>query len=213
MGLPKLLTYTGLFLGTCGLLLQFALTIPAYLAAGRWLPDALITFFTFYTILSNLALVLIYVSEVNRANWLKVFRLPLTRAMMVAVMILVCGFYHVLLSGLWAPQGLFKVADVTLHYVTPAFYLAWWIVAQRHGGLVYADIPFMLLPTLVYFLWVLLRGAIVTEYPYPILEAHTLGYGQVVINAIFVAAFLAVVSMLTIFADKALARRKQPVSG
>lgn len=209
----RLLTLVGLLIGASGLLLQAGLTIPAYLGAGRWLPDALITFFTFYTILSNLTLVLIYLSELHPAGWLRVFRHPVVRGMMVAVMLLVCGFYHQLLAGLWSPEGAFRVADVTLHYVTPVYYLVWWLAAQRHGELGYGDIAFMLVPTFIYFLWVLLRGAVVAEYPYPILEANTLGYGQVAVNALFVAAFLATMSLLVVAADRALARRRGGVDG
>jgi hypothetical protein len=208
IGAPKLLTYLGLLVGAFGLLLQFAISIPSYLAAGRWLPDALITFFSFYTILTNIALVLVYLSQVTAIGWLRPLRHPVARAMMVAVMVLVCGFYHLLLADLWDPQGLFLVADITLHYVTPVLYLAWWLVAQRHGGVGYGDIPMMLLPTLVYFVWVLARGAVVSEYPYPILAVNELGYGAVVVNALFVAAFLAVVSMLVIALDRQLARRQ-----
>jgi len=205
LGLPKLLTYLGLLAGAFGLVLQFAISIPSYLAAGRWLPDALIAFFSFYTILTNIALVLVYLSQVTAIGWLRPFRHPVPRAMMVAVMVLVGGFYHLLLADLWDPQGLFRVADVTLHYVTPALYLVWWLFAQRHGGTGYNDIPAMLLPTLVYFLWVLARGAVVGEYPYPILAVNELGYGTVLVNALFVACFLAVASMLVIAIDRLLA--------
>ncbi|KKB10496.1 hypothetical protein VE25_17285 [Devosia geojensis] len=208
IGVPKLLTYLGLLVGAFGLVLQFAISIPSYLAAGRWLPDALITFFSFYTILTNIALVLIYLSQVTAIGWLRPFRSPVVRAMMVAVMVLVCGFYHLLLADLWDPEGLFRVADVTLHYVTPILYLVWWLFAHRHGELGYTDIPAMLLPTLVYFLWVLARGAVVGEYPYPVLAANELGYGAVVVNALFIAAFLAVGSMLVIAVDRLLAGRQ-----
>lgn len=208
MSTPKLLTYLGFLVGAFGLLLQFTISIPAYLAAGRWLPDALVTFFSFYTILTNIALVLVYLSQLTTMGWLRIFRNRVTRAMMVAVMALVSGFYHLLLADLWDPQGLFRVADVTLHYVTPALYLVWWLLTQRHGGLGYNDIPAMLLPTIVYFLWVLVRGAVVVEYPYPILAANELGYGTVVVNALFVTAFLAVALMVVVAVDRLLARRE-----
>ncbi len=40
----------------------------------------------------------------------------------------------------------------------------------------------------------MIRGAIVSEYPYPILEAHKLGYGQVAINIVAVLAGVTVLA-------------------
>jgi hypothetical protein len=204
----RLPTALGLAIGVAALVLQFGLTVPAFLSAGRWLPDALITFFSFYTILTNLVLVLIYLSALTAAPWLDIFRHPVTRAMMVAVMALVCGFYHLLLSGLWQPEGLFRIADVTLHYITPIVYALWWLFVSPHGGLRWLDIGVMLVPTLVYFFYILVRGVIVSEYPYPILEANNLGYGAVFINALVVAAVLAVLCSLVVALDHLLARRR-----
>ena len=69
----------------------------------------------------------------------------------------------------------------------------------------------MLLPTLVYFIYAMARGAWVAEYPYPILNAVDLGYYQVAINALYMTAFLAVLSLLVIGADKYLARHFRTV--
>jgi hypothetical protein len=204
----RLPTVLGLVIGAAAIALQFYLSMTAYLGAGRWLPDALITFFSFYTILTNLTLVLIYLSELTTTAWLAIFRHPVTRAMMVGVMLLVMGFYHLLLSGLWAPEGLLRIADVTLHYITPIVYVIWWTFVAPHGGLAWREIGIMIVPTLVYFGYILARGAIVSEYPYPILEANTLGYGTVFINAVVVAAVLAVLFALVIALDGLLARRK-----
>lgn len=204
----RLPTALGLVIGLAGLVLQFGLTVPAFLAAGRWLPDALITFFSFYTILTNLVLVLIYLSALTTSPWLGLFRHPLTRAMMVAVMALVCGFYHLLLSGLYQFDGLLHVANVTLHYITPSVYALWWLFVSPHGGLRWLDIGVMLVPTLAYFFYILARGAIVSEYPYPILEVNNLGYGAVFLNALAVAAVLALLCFIVVTLDHLLAQRR-----
>lgn len=201
------LALIGFLVGSAALILQFSLTIPASMANGASLPAALVRFFSFYTILTNLTLVLIYLSELVKWRWLGWFRSPITRGMMVGVMILVMAFYHVLLSGLWVPEGLFKVADVTLHYVTPVLFALWWLTAQRHGALRWAAVPLMLLPSLIYIVYIMVRGAMIAEYPYPILEAHKLGYGTVAINILAVAVALAVLFALVTALDLLLARR------
>ncbi|WIJ26704.1 Pr6Pr family membrane protein [Devosia sp. RR2S18] len=201
----------GLVIGAAALVLQFMLSVPAT-ADSRGLPFALLSFFSFFTILSNLTLVLIYLSELTSHRWLEWFRHPVTRAMMVAVMGLVTIFYHLLLSGLWQPEGLYLIADRLLHYATTLIYWLWWWRFVPHGRVDWRDLPTMLLPTLVYFGYILLRGAFLNEYPYPILEVGRLGYATVLLNGLIVALGLAVLCAVTIAFDKLLARKPRTVS-
>jgi hypothetical protein len=120
------------------------------------------------------------------------------------------GFYHFLLAASWSPQGWFKVADVALHYVTPVFYVAWWVLFMHHGRLKWGDIPRMLLPPTLYLIYVMIRGAIISEYPYPILEANTLGYGAVAINVLVVLVVLTALCAITVAVDRALTRVDMP---
>jgi hypothetical protein len=203
-------TWIGLLGGAAGLVLQFSLSIPLRMSTGDNIGGALIYFFTFYTILTNIMLVLIYASDLWPRESLRWWRSPVTRAMMAAVMILVCLFYHFFLASTWNPQGWFKVADVTLHYVTPIFYVLWWLLFQWHGKLKFGDIPIMLLPSTVWLIYAMIRGAIVTEYPYPILEAHKLGYGQVAINVVAVLAGVTLLCAVIIAIDRALTRVDMP---
>jgi hypothetical protein len=186
MPLRRSAVIAGFAIGSAALILQFALTIPLRISNGDTLIGALIFYFTFFTILTNLALVLIYLSELVSARWLGWFRSSTTRGMMVGAITLVMMFYHFVLAGIWDPEGWFKVADVTLHYVTPIYYALWWLLFQPHGGLGMRDLPAMSLPPVVYLAWALLRGALINEYPYPILEANKLGYPQVALNVALV---------------------------
>jgi hypothetical protein len=203
-------TWIGLLVGLAALVLQISITIPARLATGDNLLGTLIFFFTFFTILTNIMLVLIYASELWPREALRWWRSPVTRGILTAAMILVCLFYHFFLAATWDPQGWPKVADVSLHYVTPIFYVAWWVLFAWHGKLKFGDIPLMLLPPAIWLVWTMLRGAVVNEYPYPILEAHKLGYGQVTINILAVLVGLAVLCAIVVAIDKALARVDMP---
>ena len=203
-------SWIGLIFGLAALILQISLSIPLRMSNGDNIFGALVYFFTFYTILTNLMLVLIYASDLWPREALGWWRSPVTRGMMAAVMILVCLFYHFFLAGTWNPQGWFKVADVTLHYVTPIFYVAWWVIFQWHGKLKFGDVPVMLLPSTIWLIYAMIRGAIVTEYPYPILEAHKLGYGQVAINIIAVLVGVTLLCAIIVAIDKALTRVDMP---
>lgn len=208
--MKRVATWIGLGVGLAALLLQFGLTIPARIGSGDNVFGALIFFFTFYTILTNLMLVLIYASDLWPRQSLSWWRSPVTRGMMAAAIVLVMGFYHFLLAGTWNPEGWFKVADVALHYVTPVFYVAWWVLFTWHGKLKFSHIPLMLLPSTIWLVFAMVRGAIVTEYPYPILEAHILGYPQVALNVAVVLVAVTVLCAIVVAIDRALTRVDMP---
>ena len=204
----RLLTLLGFLAGLAALILQFSLTIPARLGNGDNLLNALVFFFTFFTILTNLMLVLIYLSKLTAGRWLDWWRNPATRGMMFGAIALVMGFYHFILAATWNPEGWFKVADVMLHYVTPCLYILWWLLFQEKGRLRLADLGWMVLPPAVWLAWAMLRGAVLSEYPYPILEAHKLGYPAVAVNILVVLAVLIVLFAATVALDRLLARRR-----
>ena len=156
----SLATGLGLLLGGGALVLQFWLSMSARLGQGHDLLNALLWFFTYFTILTNLMLVLIYLSALSSARWLGWWRSPVTRGMMAAAMTLVMGFYHFVLAATWQPQGLFHLADVLLHYATPLVYLGWWLAFQAKGRLRLSDIGWMLLPPLGWLAWTMARGAV-----------------------------------------------------
>lgn len=208
--MKQIATWVGLGLGVLALVLQFGLTITLRLGNGDTIFGAVVFFFTFFTILTNLALVLIYASELWPRQALSWFRSPVTRGMMAAAITLVMAFYHLILAETWDPQGLALVCDIALHYLTPIYYVLWWILFMRHGTLKLSDIPAMLLPPTVYLVYAMIRGAIVGEYPYPILEAQRLGYGQVAINVLMVLVALTVLCAIVVAIDRALTRIDLP---
>jgi hypothetical protein len=206
----RIATIAGLLVGAAALVLQFALTIPARLEAGDMIFGAVIFYFTFFTILTNLALVLIYAAELWPQAGLSWFRRPVTRGMLAAAIVLVALFYHFVLAATWQPVGLWAVADGLLHYVTPIFYVLWWALFVRHGLLKWSDVPSMLVPPIIYLVYAMIRGALMGEYPYPILEANRLGYGQVAINVFLVLIGLSVLCLIVVAADRLLTRAPLP---
>lgn len=204
-----LLTWLGLLFGAAGLALQFWLSLQLGLASGRDLPGFLGHFFAFYTILTNIILVLIYLSELLPTPRLALFRGPVLRGMMAANIALVGLYVYFVLRHFNVLEGLNQLADTVLHYLCPTLYLLWWVTAQKHGALRWAHLPTMLLPTLVYFIYVMARGVWVQQYPYPMLNALELGYPQVLVNAALMTVTLTVLCLLTIALDGLLARQSR----
>jgi hypothetical protein len=209
MDLRRPAALLGFVIGLGALALQFGLTVPLRMEAGHDLIEALVFFFSFFTILTNLMLVLVYLSELTAGGWLGWFRSPATRATMAAAIVLVMGFYHLLLAQLWVPEGLFLVADLVLHYVTPVYYVVWWLCFQPHGALRLRHLPLMLLPPAIYLVYIMVRGAVILEYPYPILDAYRLGYAQVALNVAMVLVGLLLLCALLIAADRLLGRARR----
>jgi hypothetical protein len=206
-----LLTWLGLLFGAAGLLLEFTISMQSMLGSGRDLFGSLGHFFSFYTILTNIVLVLIYLSEILPSAGLALFRHPVVRGMMAANIALVSLYVFFVLRFLTSLEDLFLLADRLLHYLCPVLYLLWWLVTQKHGRLRWGDLPVMLAPTLVYFVYAMARGAWVQEYPYPILNAIKLGYAQVALNAVYMTAALAVLTLIVIALDRLLGKSRTAV--
>lgn len=217
MRVRRLAASLGLAIGLVGLGIDWSVVFPSVTAvsptnpvARSWL-DAFFYFWVFFTHLTNLGLVLIYLAELAPWRWLGVFRTPLARASMVANITLVMLFFHFMLAPTYQFTGALAVGNVILHYVAPLCYLAWWAALASHGTLRLSSIPAMLAPGLIYLVVVMLRGAVTNEYPYGILDAYHYGYGQVAIGAGIVIACVAIFSVLVVLVDRPLARLASPV--
>ncbi|ARS27389.1 Pr6Pr family membrane protein [Sphingomonas sp. KC8] len=204
--LGVLLAWAGFGFGLVALVLQFSLTVPQAMVNGRSLAGAIEYYFSFFTILSNAALVLVHLASASGAPSLARLRRPVVRAGMTGVMLFVCAFYHFVLASTWAPQGWFAVADVALHYAAPLFYAGWWLRFAPHGGVTMRRIPVIAAWPFAYALYALARGEVVRAYPYPVLDAAVLGYGRVAANIAGLLIVFAALCAGVILIDRLLAR-------
>jgi hypothetical protein len=202
----KPFAYAGLLIGLSGLILQFIISMSAYADQGLDPAFSIIRFFSYFTILTNILLVLVYAGAVVRGQaWLSFFRRPVTRATAAASIILVGAFYHLFLAGIWDPQGLFWLCDFLLHTVTPVIFVIWYAIWNRTGTLRWRQLPTMLVYPVAYVIWVMIRGPFAGEYPYPSLDVDVLGYGTVAFNiAMLLIAYL-LLSAIMILIDRAVA--------
>lgn len=201
-------------IGVVGLAIDGWIIFPSVMAisaenpVARSLPDAFIYFWTFFTHLTNLGLILVYLAVLTGWGWLDWFRKPATQALMGGFITLVMVFYHFMLAPTLVMEGALGVATILLHYVTPVLYLLWWALFAPHGSLRYRQIPLMLLPGILYVAWVLLRGLVVREYPYEILNADRAGYGGVTIGVVIIMVAVTIFCLVLVSADRLFARRK-----
>lgn len=185
------------------------MTVSAQNAVARSLPDALVYFWTYFTHLTNLGLVLVYLSELTGWGWLGWFRRATTQALMAGFITLVMVFYHFMLAPYYQMEGALAVATFLLHYVTPIAYLVWWAAFTRHGSLKFRDIPWMLVPGMIYVGWVLIRGLWAREYPYDILNPDKFGYGGVAIGVGVIFAAVTIFCCALVFFDRLLGKKRE----
>ena len=199
--MARLLQWIGFLAGLGGLVLQFSLTLPAAIEAGRSLAGSIVFFFSFFTVLTNILVMLAHAAGLGlTGNRLAFLQRPLVRAGLVPAIALVGLVYFFVLSALWQPEGWWRVADTTLHYVTPVIYTAWWLIAGRDGTSRWRS-PFLwLVWPLTYLAYALARAPIAGEVPYPFLDYMQNGWQQVAgaiggLLILFIGLGLAVVAL------------------
>jgi len=206
MTLTKTLAWTGFIIGISMLALQFTITIPARMAIGDTFLQAAIFFLSFFTILSNIAACLVHLATIRSMAWLAWFDHQVTRAMMAAIIFLVMATYHFILAPVWEPEGLFKVADIGLHYVTPIIYLAMWMSWPRRTRLPWFSALFMMIPSALYLVYAMTRGALTGKYPYFFLDPAQQGYPLVAMNIAALLIVLLALSSAALAIDRARVR-------
>lgn len=202
--------------GLAGLAINASSVFPSMMTVSetnpvaRSFPDVFTYFWTYFTHLTNLGLVLVYLSELTGWRWLAWFRQPRTQALMAGFITLVMVFYHFMLAPYYQLEGSLGVGSYLLHYVTPIAYLIWWTLFARHGSLKFSDIPMMWVPGLVYVAWVLLRGGLwAHEYPYDILDPDKMGYGGVAVGVAVIFISVSLFCAALVWFDGFLGRRRQ----
>ena len=174
--------------------------------AGHGLAEALIFYFSFFTILTNIGAMLTYAARLFPGN-LAFFAKSLARAT-IAVCITIVGLvYATVLARIWAPEGLYWLCDVLLHYAAPVIYVLWWALSGRDGVLSWKQAPMMLVFPVSYLVYALVRGQLTGLYPYPFLDAAALGLSKVAMNAAAVAALFFAFSLFAIGFDRSVKPR------
>ncbi|RYY53385.1 MAG: hypothetical protein EOO09_18185 [Chitinophagaceae bacterium] len=190
---------SNIFPALLALLTWFALVLQLVLllqSEAAPVPELLVRYFTFFTILSNILVAVGLSVFVLRG---RAGRSGSQRSLSAAaVYIFIVGLtYNSILRFLWAPEGMARVADELLHLVVPVLYLIFWYLYVPQRQLGKAVIGRWLVFPFVYLIVVLVRGHYSGWYPYPFIDAAKIGMQQTLINSLgvtlaFVAAAIAV---------------------
>ncbi len=167
----------------------FALLLQLFLMVQQATPGtrlhAVINYFSFFTILTNLLVALCttlpLLARYSAAG--QFFLRPSTQSA-IAVYIAVVGItYSLLLRHMWNPQGMQKIADVLLHDVVPVLYVVFWIFFVPKFTLLWSDAVRWLAHPLAYMAYTVARGLVSHWYPYYFIDIDTIGWSRALIHA------------------------------
>lgn len=160
-----------------------------------------IRFISYFTILTNILVAICFttLAMFPGSTWAAFFNKPATIAATTVYITVVGITYNLLLRQVWDPQGLQKVVDELLHTIIPVLSILYFVVFAPKRRLPWTVAFGWLIYPLVYSIYIVIRGEIVTEYPYPFIDVSILGYGQALINCFFILVGFLLVSLLFIW--------------
>src|SRR5260221_12793420 len=111
----------------------FAVVVQFYLLIVNRVesvPETVIRFFSFYTILTNILIALCFMVLLlkPKSGWGRFFSKPTTLTAIVVYITVVGITYNIILRFTWNPQGLQQVVDELLHVVVPLFFILYWFM-------------------------------------------------------------------------------------
>ena len=176
---------------------------------GAELALSITNYFSYFTILSN-----ILVSLIFTCSWLgpqstlaKVLARPAVRAG-AAIYITVTAVVYILILSKLANRSLAGLSGtILLHYVVPALYVFDWLFFAEKGLLRLTHVAQWLIFPFAYALYTLIRGAVKGSYPYRFLNVAKLGYPHVLLNCLFLMITFIVLGLLVVAVDRGLGAR------
>jgi hypothetical protein len=181
---------------------RFAFAALSFVAVAAQFADTLendygvVDFFSFFTNLSNLFAVVVFV--VGGVRTLR--RRPGSRAwdvvrlISVVNMVFVGLVFNLLLTDV--AGGVLPWVNVVVHMVMPAAVLVDWLVLPAGRRLPWSAAAIGLVVPVLYSVYSLVRGAVTGFYPYPFYDPEALGgYGPVAVYLVVLLVALAVLSV------------------
>ena len=184
-------------------------TVPTLLGFNEpglaGLPGRVFDFLSYFTVLSNIlvAVVMAMLWRDPQRNGV-VFRVLRMDALL---MITVTGLiYWGVLAGEVKLQGLEYVTNTIEHTLVPIAAIAVFLVFGPRGKFRVSTIFAALILPISWALVTLVRGAVITAYPYGFIDVARYGYGSVLINIAGVAVFGVIIGFTFLGIDRLLSR-------
>ncbi|HRE50515.1 MAG TPA: Pr6Pr family membrane protein [Flavitalea sp.] len=199
----------GALIGWFAVILQLWLIIVNRVVS---IPETVLRFFSYFTILSNILAAICYTCALSgrAVPFTRFFTKPATLTAITVYISVVGIVYNIILRSLWDPVGWQQLADELLHSLSPLLFIVYWLVFIPKRTLRWSDVFSWLLFPLVYLIWSIIHGRLNGFYPYPFIDAATIGYPKLMLNSlILLIAFLGL-SLLFVGIGRLMSRAARP---
>lgn len=188
-----------------GLGLQFWL-MTKY-PSSRGIGNTVMHFLSFFTIQTNILIAasLLLPALIPTSRVSQLLSRPSLRTAVMSYSALAAIIYFLVLRNIGHDYGLERLADWTLHYVTPAMFFIDWVASVPKGRVPWSAVAGYLIYPALYAAWTLLYGAITGWYPYPFVNATKLGTEHLVLNLIALACVVVSIPVMFLVVDRLLA--------
>jgi hypothetical protein len=170
------------------------------------IPETIIRFFSFFTILTNILVAVYFTLQVIKPS-ARLLHTPGNLTALTIYITVVGLVYQLLLRHVWTPTGLQMVVDELLHSVIPVLAIIYWYLFEKKAAVQYKQSGKWLIYPLIYLVYILLRGKAAGFYPYPFVNVTELGLQKVLINSAFLLVFFILLSVAFIKAGKMVAKK------
>jgi hypothetical protein len=195
---------TGLVVGV-GIVVQLFATADVENGRFAALHSRLFNVFCFFTVQSNIIVgvtcLLLALSLDRPSTAYRVLRLDGLIGIVVTFVV-----FHVALSSLQELSGKAAVADFLLHTASPIMCALGWVMFGPRGWVTWRVVWLSLIFPICWLAFTLLRGPIVSFYPYPFLDVDEHGYPRVLLSSLLVAVLFVGLGALARVADRWLTR-------
>jgi hypothetical protein len=195
-----------------GLSIQADISFTGMLAKGLTLSDALIRFFSYFTILTN-SLIAVHGTAcllTGESRWTRSSH-HTSFATGLAVSIFFVGVcYAILLRRLLHLEGSALLAAQILHDAVPVLFLLYWFRYASKHRVPWSHASLWVLYPFVYFLYALIQGWRTGLYPYPFIDATHIGYRMTLANGGILLVLFWLGGLLFIAVGRALHRPEEP---
>jgi hypothetical protein len=195
-------------LGCFGLGVQLYCNIEEALETGSPVASHIVQCLSYFTNETNLLIVLALTAACARPHQRRFLTRPDVHSALVVYIIVVGAVYALMLRHLWQPEGIQLYADHVLHDAMPLLFTLYWLVFLPKGSLRWSDPAWWLLFPVAFFIYTMLRGAILGIYPYPFIDPLRLGAARVFLNASALLSIFFVLGVALTAIDRALAQAR-----
>ncbi|MBA2746079.1 MAG: Pr6Pr family membrane protein [Flavisolibacter sp.] len=190
--------------GWFAVITQFVLLIENRITS---IPEAIIRFFSFFTILTNTLVAIYFTCIVFIKNQEKAINKPGLLTAITMYIIMVGSVYQIALRQIWQPKGIQMVVDELLHSIMPILVTIFWFMYETTRSVKYSQILKWAIYPLIFLIFILVRGSFSNFYPYPFVDVTNLGLTKALINSAVLLLIFLIISALFLFIGKSVIKK------